>query len=304
MYPIPRLHPYTIRLSNGLLELREPMIMGILNATPDSFYSGSRMQTVSAVQQRALQIQAQGGAFIDIGACSTRPGTTLPDEQEEADRLRMALKAVRQVCPDAVISVDTFRSAIAKMSVEEYGAQIINDISGGLADKDMFRTVAQLQVPYVLMHLHPSVELMHQIPVYSDGVVSAVRRFFQEQVEKLRTAGVHDIILDPGYGFSKSLDDHYRLLYGQDLCTQGLDLPLLVGISRKRMVQKVAEVPSAAEAMNGSTVLHSYFLFCRPAHIIRTHDVEACHQAIKIYRKLCAVEDELSAPNRIDLYTR
>lgn len=279
------LDPYVVRAGETLLDLSAPVVMGILNVTPDSFFAGSRKQSETEVAERAAQVVQEGGTILDIGACSTRPGATLVSQQEEIERLRHALRIIRQNHPHLLLSVDTYRADVAKMAVEEFGVEMINDISGGQGDKQMFATMSQLPAAYILMHLHRSVEEMHQVPHYEQGVEYEVARFLVEQVDQLRSAGVTEIILDPGYGFSKSLEDHYRLALLQRYALDPLELPVLVGVSRKRMVQQVAQV-SAEDAKNGTNILHSFFLWHGMAHIIRTHDVKEAVEAIRIVQKL------------------
>lgn len=289
-YPIPfmknnYLTTYTLQAGDTLLDLSRPIVMGIANITPDSFYSGSRVDSANSLLTRARQIIDEGGVIMDIGACSTRPGALLVDSTEEEKRLRPALKLLRQEFPHLLISVDTYRADIARMCVEEYGVNFINDISGGLADKEMLSTAAQLPVAYILMHLHKGVEEMHQTPSYPDGVEVAVVDFFIQQVERLRSLGAKDVVLDPGYGFSKTLEENYRLMILQRKAFESLQLPILVGISRKRMIQQVVQC-TAEEALNGTTALHTFFLLQGMTHIIRTHDVKAAVEAICITQKI------------------
>lgn len=258
---------YTLNVGGRLMSLAQPQVMGILNLTPDSFYAPSRTTDEAAVRRRARQIVDEGGSIIDVGACSTRPGFTPPTAEVEMRRLREGLTAVRQEAPDAVVSVDTYRADVARMAVEEFGVAIVNDVSGGEADAQMFETVAQLGVPYVLTFPHS--EHTHL--------------FFAEKVQTLRELGQKDIILDPGFGFGKMLDDNYRLL-AQLETLKVLELPLLIGVSRKSMIQRVLNV-DADHALNGTTVLHTMCLMKGCAQILRVHDVREAVEAVTLYLK-------------------
>ena len=219
---------YTINAGGRLLDLQKTIVMGILNATPDSFYAGSRTQTEAEIAMRVRQIVDEGGSIIDVGAYSSRPGADDVPAEEEMRRLRLALDIVRREAPEAIISVDTFRADVARMCVEEGGAHIINDISGGTLDKHMFRTVARLRVPYILMHIQGEPHTMQQAPHY-ENLEQEVFLFLSERVDQLRQLGVSDIILDPGFGFGKTLAHNYELMN----CLEDFrefDLPLLVGI--------------------------------------------------------------------------
>ena len=274
---------YTINVNGQLLDLSRPTVMGILNATPDSFFAGSRVQTEAEIVNRAQQILAEGGAIIDIGAYSTRPGAMLVDEQEEMARLRFALTVVRREFPDAVLSIDTFRPAVARMAVDEYGASIINDVSGGncqgvfggehkedrCSDKEMFTTVARLGVPYILMSSAPTIREM--------------LLDFAEKVQQLRDLGQKDIILDPGFGFGKTLEQNYELL-GDLERLHVMHLPILVGVSRKSMIWKLLGVTSD-DALNGTTVLHTVALL-KGASILRVHDVREAVETITLTSSL------------------
>ena len=274
---------YTINVNGQLLDLSRPTVMGILNATPDSFFAGSRVQTETEITNRAQQILAEGGAIIDIGAYSTRPGAMLVDEQEEMARLRFALTVVRREFPDAVLSIDTFRPAVARMAVDEYGASIINDVSGGncqgvfggehkedrCSDKEMFTTVARLGVPYILMSSAPTIREM--------------LLDFAEKVQQLRDLGQKDIILDPGFGFGKTLEQNYELL-GDLERLHVMHLPILVGVSRKSMIWKLLGV-TPDDALNGTTVLHTVALL-KGASILRVHDVREAVETITLTSSL------------------
>lgn len=266
---------YTINVRGRLLDLSVPQVMGILNATPDSFFAGSRRQTETEIAVRVNEIIEQGGTIIDVGAFSTRPGADEVSEQEETERLRRALAIVRREQPDAVLSVDTYRPAVARMCVEEFGADIINDVSeGGITgivntpiheDESMFETVARLRVAYILMSVKPD--------LYS------MMKAFAAEVQQLRDLGMKDVILDPGFGFGKTLEQNYRIMDGMERLHE-LGLPLLVGISRKSMISRLLQT-DASGALNGTTVLNTIALL-KGASILRVHDVRECVEAVKI----------------------
>lgn len=266
----------TINVRGQLIDLSEPQVMGILNATPDSFYEGSRVQTEYDIAERANKIIAEGGTIIDIGAFSTRPGAAEVSEKEEMERLRMALKVVRHEQPKAVVSIDTFRPDVARMCVEEYGADIINDVSeGGITGianvalqqvrgdvPEIFKMVARLNVPYILMSVQSNIQTMLKNAA--------------EEVLMLHSLGVKDIIFDPGFGFGKTLDDNYKIM-SQLEKLQVLDLPLLIGLSRKSMITRLLGIDTL-HALNGTTVLNTIALM-RGASILRVHDVREAVEA-------------------------
>ena len=274
---------YTININGRLMDLSEPKVMGILNATPDSFYAGSRKQTEQEIAERTNQIIFEGGAIIDVGAFSTRPGAAEVSEAEEMERLRFALAIVRRESPDAAVSVDTFRPDVARMAVEEFGANIINDVSeGGLTGivnqpldqtnetyPAIFRMVSQLRVPYILMSVQPTLR---------DMLLS-----FSKKVQQLRDLGVKDIILDPGFGFGKTLEQNYQLM-GELEKLSVMELPLLVGISRKSMIYKMLGL-TPDESLNGTTVLHTIAL-TKGASILRVHDVKEAVECIRLVKSL------------------
>jgi dihydropteroate synthase len=274
---------YTINANGQLIDLGTPQVMGILNVTPDSFYSGSRKQTETEIAERVEQILAEGGQMIDIGAYSSRPNADDVSTKEEMERLRRGLRILREKAPDAIVSVDTFRADVAKMCVEEYGVQIINDISGGELDKEMFPTVARLGVPYVLMHMKGTPQTMQEAPHYDD-LVKEVLLYFAEKIQQLRDLGQKDIILDPGFGFAKTLEHNYELLSHLE-ALQIFELPILVGVSRKSMIYKLLGT-TAQEALNGTTVLNTICLMKGCANILRVHDVKECVEAVNIYQQL------------------
>ncbi len=255
---------YTLNIKGRLMDLSEPVVMGILNATPDSFFAGSRRQTEHEIAERANEIVAQGGKMIDVGAYSTRPGATEVPEQEEMARMRAALAVVRREQPEAAVSIDTFRPDVARMAVEEFGADIINDVSEGEAPQ-MFRMVASLGVPYILMSVQPTLR---------ETLLA-----FAQKVQMLRDLGQKDIILDPGFGFGKTLEQNYEIM-NQLECLQVMDLPVLVGISRKSMIYRLLDM-SPAEALNGTTALNTVALM-KGASILRVHDVREAVECVKI----------------------
>ena len=271
-----------MNVNGRLLDLSTPQVMGILNVTPDSFYAGSRMQTETQIATRVEQMLEEGADMIDIGAYSSRPGAADISVQEEMDRLRAGLRIVRRMHPDAIVSVDTFRAAVACMCVEEYGVAIVNDISGGEMDKDMFPTVARLGVPYVLMHMQGTPQNMQQQPHY-DSLLGDIFRYFARKVQQLRDLGAKDIVLDLGFGFGKTLEHNYELLaHLEDFRIFGL--PLLVGVSRKSMVYNLLGT-TPAEALNGTTAVNTVCLM-KGADILRVHDVRQAVEAIKIITKM------------------
>ena len=276
--------PYTINVGGKLMDLGEPQVMGILNVTPDSFYSASRKNTEQEIADRVQAILAEGGSMIDIGAYSSRPGADDVSAEEEMNRLRGGLKILRDIAPDAVVSVDTFRADVAKMCVEEYDVQIINDISGGELDARMFDTVAALGVPYILMHMKGDPQTMQNGPHYDD-LLAEMLRYFGSKVLQLHELGVKDVILDPGFGFAKTLEHNYELMNRmQDL--QVLELPMLVGISRKSMIYRLLGT-SPEEALNGTSVLNTLALL-KGASILRVHDVKAAVEVVQIVKKMLA----------------
>lgn len=276
--------PFTLNLGGRLFTLDRPVVMGILNVTPDSFYEGSRTPSSQpeAIRHRVRQIVDEGGQMIDIGAYSTRPGASEVSPHEEMERLKSALQVVHEEAPEAIISIDTFRADVAQSCVEQLGAHLINDISGGDLDKGMFRTVARLGVPYVLMHMQGTPDTMQVAPHY-DNVVAEVLEHLARRVQKLRDCGGKDIIIDPGFGFGKTLEHNYRLMERLEDFHE-LELPLLVGISRKSMIYRLLHT-SPQEALNGTTVLNTIALL-RGAHILRVHDVKAAVEACRIVEKM------------------
>ena len=256
---------YTINVRGQLIDLGEPLVMGIMNVTPDSFYANSRVQTAEAIRQRAHQIVAEGAKIIDIGACSTRPGGVVVSAEEEMQRLAFALPIVKEAEPDAILSIDTFHAYIARRTIEEFGADIINDVEEG-KDPEMFRTVAELGAPYILMSTAANLH---------DMLID-----FSREVQELRDLGQKDIILDPGFGFGKEpVAGNYELLSVMERL-QVMELPILVGISRKRMIHQLLGI-TAAESLNGTTILNTIALL-KGANILRVHDVREAVEAVKI----------------------
>ena len=253
---------YTLNCNGRLLDLSEPQVMGIVNLTPDSFYAASRKQTDVEIVARCHQILLEGASMIDVGACSTRPGGELVSEQEEMERLRNGLRVIRKELPDAVLSIDTFRPQVARMCVEEFGADIINDVEGG---EEMFNTVSRLRIPYIYMSRKATVH---------DVLID-----FAQTVQRLRDLGQKDIILDPGFGFGKTLEQNFQLLSELEKLLV-MELPLLVGMSRKRMVWQTLKV-TPDESLNGTTVLNTVALQ-KSASILRVHDVREAVEAVRL----------------------
>ncbi len=269
----------TINLGGQLMDLRMPKVMGIVNATPDSFYSGSRISGEEAIRSRIDQIVNEGGAIVDVGGYSSRPSAADVSCREEVERLRPVLKVLRDEYPSLPISVDTFRADVARMSVEEYGACIVNDISGGELDPEMYPTVARLGVPYILMHMRGTPKTMQQLCEYKDIAID-ILDYFTQRCDRLLSLGVKDIILDLGYGFAKTLEQNYELMARQREACDLLGRPVLVGISRKSMIYQLLG-NTAAESLNGTTVLNTYALL-QGANILRVHDVRAAVEATRI----------------------
>ena len=276
--------PQYINANGRLMDLSEPQVMGILNVTPDSFYAGSHGVTEGYIIDRLHQIMNEGASIIDIGACSTRPGADEVSMEEEMSRLRMGLELIRKHRPDAIVSVDTYRADVAKMCVEEYGAAIINDISAGQMDERMFPTIARLGIPYIIMHMKGTPKDMQMNPQY-DHFLKEVFYYFSEKVQRLRDLGVKDIIIDPGFGFGKTLEHNYELMNHLEEFAL-FELPLLVGVSRKSMIYKHLGI-TPEEALNGTTTLNTIALL-KGANILRVHDVREAMESIKIVQKMRA----------------
>lgn len=268
----------TLNIRGRLMDLSTPRVMGILNVTPDSFYAGSRTPGAEAVAARVRQIRDEGADFIDIGAYSSRPGAADVPAAEEMERLRMGLGVIAREAPEMPVSVDTFRADVARMCVEEYGVSIINDIAGGQLDTAMFDTVAHLGVPYVLMHMQGTPQTMQREPHYDD-VVAEVFQALARGAQRLHAMGAADVILDPGFGFGKTVAQNYDLLAHLDELV-ALGLPVLVGVSRKSMIWRLVG-GGPEDALNGTTAIHAIALM-KGASILRVHDVKAATEAVKI----------------------
>ncbi|WP_262325960.1 dihydropteroate synthase [Carboxylicivirga litoralis] len=264
------------------MELSEPMVMGILNITPDSFFDGGKYQLQKDIEERCEEILSEGAKIIDLGAYSSRPGATHISEEEEVKRLTKALTWIRNKYPHAILSVDTFRASVSELVVNEFEVDIINDISGGTMDEHMFESIGQLGVPYILMHMQGTPQNMQMNPVYQN-LIGDISLFFAEQLKKLRAFGAKDVILDLGFGFGKTLEHNYELL--RELRQFELfELPMLVGISRKSMIYKLLGVDSQA-ALNGTTALNTIALL-NGANILRVHDVKEAVECINLVRQL------------------
>lgn len=274
--------PNYINVNGRLLDLSTPQVMGILNITPDSFYAGSRMQTEEEITVRARQIIDEGASIIDMGAYSSRPNAEHITAEEEMRRLRTALEIVNRNHPDAIISVDTFRAGVAEQCVKDYGVAIVNDISAGEMDEHMFRTVAELGVPYIMMHMLGTPQNMQKEPHY-DNLLREIFLYFARKVQQLRDLGGKDIILDPGFGFGKTLDHNYELMAHLDEF-RIFELPVLVGISRKSMIYKLLG-GTPQDSLNGTTVLDTVALM-KGANILRVHDVRQAVEAVYIVQKM------------------
>lgn len=273
----------SINLNGRLLSLKSPVVMGILNVTPDSFYAGSRQADEAAVAQRIETILSEGGTIVDIGGYSSRPDAAEVTEEDEWQRIEPALKRMQKDYPEVPVSVDTFRSVIARRAVEEYGTAMINDISGGMLDARMFETIALLQVPYILMHMRGTPQTMQQHTDYDD-LMEDIMLYFAQKVRALRQLGVNDVILDPGFGFAKTLEQNYELMRSLSEFSIHFETPLLVGISRKSMIYKLLNA-TPEDSLNGTTVLNTYALL-NGADILRVHDVKAATETIEIVKRL------------------
>lgn len=274
--------PKYINVGGKLMDVAIPRVMGILNVTPDSFFSESRMQSEVDVVRRVHTILAEGGELIDVGAYSSRPGAVDVSAEEEMKRLRWGLTILRREAPEAVVSVDTFRADIARMCVEEFGVQLINDISGGELDREMFATVVELGVPYVLTHMQGTPQTMQQQPSYED-LLKEIFLYFARKVQHLRDLGAKDILLDPGFGFGKTLEQNYELLAHLEEFRL-FELPLLVGVSRKSMIYRLLNI-APQDALNGTTALHTLALM-KGANILRVHDVREAVETVRIIEQL------------------
>ena len=284
-YPIDILHPkrkplpLTINIGGELVTLDRTLVMGILNVTPDSFYAGSRSLTREEIEARVRRMIEDGADIIDVGACSTRPGSAAPEEAEEWERISLAMRVIRGVSEKAWVSVDTYRAGIAERAVKEYGAQIVNDVSGGTMDEGMFGTVAALGVPYVLTHIQGTPLTMQEEPRY-EHVTVEVTQWLAERIDRLHQMGVCDVIIDPGFGFGKTLEQNYQLLRELRHLKHEIEAPLMVGLSRKSMICQPLGV-TAEEALNGTTALNTIAIR-QGADILRVHDVREAAQTVRL----------------------
>ena len=268
----------TLRIRGKIFELSDPKIMGVLNVTPDSFYDGGRYTNEQLIVDRVRQMISEGADFIDVGAFSSRPGADFVSENDEVNRLNPALTAIRKHFPDSILSIDTFRSGIAKFAVENFNVDIINDIFAGKADDKMYQTVAELGVPYIIMHMKGTPQNMQKNPSYKN-VTKEIFMFFSEKLSQIRHAGVNDIVIDPGFGFGKTIEHNYTILKQLD-AFKIFELPVMVGLSRKSFIYKVLKtVPE--ESLNGTTVLNTIALV-NGASILRVHDVKEAKEAIRL----------------------
>lgn len=273
-----RFVPFSINRKGELIEFSRPQVMGILNITPDSFYADSRATEEKSIASRIEQIISEGANIIDIGAYSSRPGAETIPADEEYRRLELGLKILRSIDSHILVSVDTFRADVARKAIENLGADIINDISGGDIDEKMFETVAQLNVPYILMHMRGTPENMATMTDYANVTVEVIKSL-ADKVNRLALLGVNDVIVDPGFGFSKTIEQNYELLNNLEIFHE-LDRPMLVGVSRKSMIYRpLGSTPQ--EALNGTTVLNTIALLAG-ASILRVHDVKEAVEAIKL----------------------
>jgi len=271
----------TLNLGGKLVDLTVPSVMGILNITPDSFFKGSRVETITAALNRVEDFLESGANFIDVGAYSSRPGAIDITVEEELQRLIPVIENISKRFPEAMLSVDTFRSNVAKLAIEA-GAHMVNDISAGSLDENMFQTIAALNVPYIIMHMKGTPQNMQELAQYSNISIE-VSNYFSAKIAKLHALGVKDIIIDPGFGFAKSIDDNYELLqHLEDL--QIFGLPILVGVSRKGMIHKFLNT-KPAEALNGTTVVNTIALL-KGANILRVHDVKEASECVRLVQKM------------------
>jgi dihydropteroate synthase len=271
----------TINCKGRLVDLSTPKVMGILNCTPNSFYDGGKYKTEKELLHQVEKMLLEGATFIDIGAYSSKPNAEMVSEQEELERIVPVLHLILKHFPDSILSIDTFRSEVARIGIE-VGAAIINDISAGNLDEKMMETVAKLQVPYIMMHLKGTPQSMQSFAHY-ENIVKEMLFYFSERVAKARSFGINDLIIDPGFGFAKTATQSYEVLQKLELF-QMLELPLLVGVSRKSMIYKTLGVPPD-EALNGTTILNTYAL-TKGAQILRVHDVKEAVECVKLYHKI------------------
>ncbi len=272
----------SINLRGAIYTFDRPKIMGILNVTPDSFYDGAKYTSQSDQLSRVQEMLEEGLDFLDLGACTSKPGAKMISEEEELFRLESSMENIRKEFPDLFISIDTFRSGIARKMVQDYGADLINDISAGTFDPEMFKTMADLNVPYIIMHMQGNPQNMQDYPKYGN-VVKEILKFLATKMHELNLIGVKDIIVDPGFGFGKSLDHNYKILADLDAFSL-LETPVLVGISRKSMISGLLDV-GVDDSLIGTTAAHSYALM-KGVDILRVHDVKAAKETIEIIMKI------------------
>lgn len=275
--------PFSLNIKGALREFDSPVVMGILNVTPDSFYAGSHAFDHQAIEHRVQEIIAQGADMIDIGGYSSRPGADEVSEAEEMQRIERGLAIIRDFDKSIPVSVDTFRAAVARRAIEEWGADIVNDISGGMADPAMFDTVAGLRAPYILMHMRGTPKTMQSLTGYNDVTADVVAEL-SKPLHRLMLKGVADVIIDPGFGFAKTTGQNYELFNNLDKIAELLERPLLVGISRKSMITRICDI-TPDEALPGTIALNTAAIM-KGASIIRVHDVAAARQAVTVLSEL------------------
>jgi dihydropteroate synthase len=271
----------TINCKGQLIDLSQPKVMGILNITPDSFFDGGKFSNENEIISQVKKMLNDGATFIDVGAYSSKPGADFVSEEEEIKRIVPVIRLILKHHPDVILSIDTFRSAVAKVALEN-GAAMINDISGGNLDEGMLTVIAQYNVPYIVMHMRGTPQTMQSLTTYND-IIKEMLFYFSNIIAKARSLGINDLVIDPGFGFAKTLDQNYEVLKHLELF-QMLDLPILAGISRKSMIYKVLD-SSAKEALNGTTFLNAFAL-SKGASILRVHDVKEAVEAVELYKKL------------------
>lgn len=276
--------PFSLNIKGRLIEYDRPLVMGIVNVTPDSFFCGSRALAQLDVSRRVERMITEGVDIIDLGGVSTRPGARQVSEYEEFDRLHTGLKGIRDVSEDIPVSVDTYRTSIARPVVEKYGADIINDISGGTMDPEMFDTIASLRVPYILMHMRGTPQTMQSMTDYTD-VTAEVVTDLSRKLRELRLKGVADVIIDPGFGFAKTAEQNFSLLKNLSALSSELSAPILVGMSRKSMLTKTLDI-EPEDALNATTVVNTIALM-QGASILRVHDVRPAAEAVKLFSLTC-----------------
>jgi dihydropteroate synthase len=279
----------TLNIKGKILDISSPIVMGILNVTPDSFYDGGAYADEKKIISRAEEIITQGGAIIDIGGYSTRPGANDISETDEIERIIPAVRAISKAFPEAILSIDTFRSEVAKRAINE-GASMVNDISGGELDRKMFQTVGELKVPYILMHMKGTPQNMAKFASYENLIVELVD-YFQKKIAKLNELGIYEIVIDPGFGFAKTREHNFELLEKLNYL-KTLKMPILVGLSRKSMIYKTLNL-GPENSLNGTTVLNTIALM-NGAGIIRVHDVKECVEAVKLFKSVYLDKNRIS----------